>query len=122
MTFNEYHAQYDWDQIQEQIESKTINDVDRALQKKGPLNIDDFAALISKAAAERLEVMAQRSRALTLKRFGRTMQMYLPLYLSNECSNCCTYCGFSHLNKDLKRLTLTDEQIISEINVIKNDW
>ena len=119
MTFNEYHAQYDWNQIQEQIESKTINDVDRTLQKKGPLNIDDFAALISKAAAERLEVMAQRSRALTLKRFGRTMQMYLPLYLSNECSNCCTYCGFSHLNKDLKRLTLTDEQIISEINVIK---
>jgi 2-iminoacetate synthase len=119
MTFNEYHAQFNWDEIQQRIISKTLADVDRALAKTTPLDMEDFMALISSAASPRLELMAQRARTITLRRFGRTMQMYLPLYLSNECSNCCTYCGFSHLNKDLVRRTLNDEEILSEIRVIK---
>src|SRR5439155_4974745 len=44
----------------------------------------DFAALLSPAAGSRLEELAAASRALTLARFGRTMRMYAPLYLSNE--------------------------------------
>ncbi len=121
MTFNEYHARFDWDEIQHRIYSKTLSDVDRALSKKSPLDLEDFMALISEAALPRLEEMAQKSRALTLKRFGNTMQMYIPLYLSNECSNCCTYCGFSHLNKELERRTLNDLEILSEIKVIKQN-
>ena len=119
MTFNEWHAQFEWEQIQDKIQCKTEVDVQRALAKTGNLDLEDFAALISEAAIPYLETMAQKSRAITLKRFGRTMQMYLPLYLSNECSNACTYCGFSYLNKDIHRLTLNKEQLLSEIQVIK---
>ncbi|HEV3474903.1 MAG TPA: 2-iminoacetate synthase ThiH [Actinomycetota bacterium] len=57
--------------------------------------IEDFAALLSPAAAERLESLARAARRLTLARFGRTMHMYAPLYLSNECLTTCAYCGFA---------------------------
>jgi len=70
--------------------------VDRAMARgAGRRTLDDFAALLSPAAGERLEDLAQASHELTVARFGKTMQMYAPLYLSNECLSSCTYCGFA---------------------------
>ncbi|HEX9891897.1 MAG TPA: 2-iminoacetate synthase ThiH [Actinomycetota bacterium] len=73
----------------------------------------DVAALLSPAATERLEDLAAASRALTLSRFGRTMHLYAPLYLSNECLTTCGYCGFA---KDLPvvRKTLTEQETLAE--------
>ncbi|HNM33082.1 MAG TPA: 2-iminoacetate synthase ThiH [Chitinophagales bacterium] len=56
---------------------------------------------------------------LTYSRFGKNIQLYAPLYLSNECQNICTYCGFSFDNK-LKRKTLSDEEILAEASVLKS--
>lgn len=89
-------------------------DVDRALASD-PLDrtLEDFAALVSPAASKRLEELARASRALTIARFGRTMRMYAPLYLSNECLTTCTYCGFA---KDLPiaRKTLSVKETLDE--------
>lgn len=57
--------------------------------------------------------MAQAARELTRQNFGRTMRMFAPLYLSNECINNCRYCGFSRDNPIL-RVTLTLEQVLAE--------
>ena len=89
----------------------------RALDKE-KRNLDDFQALISPAAAPFLEEMAQRSKALTQKRFGKALRMYIPMYLSNECQNICTYCGFS-LDVKIARKTLSDDEIIKEAEIIK---
>ena len=62
--------------------------------------------------------MAQQSRELTLKRFGKTIQMYVPLYLSNECTNFCTYCGFNH-NNEIDRCTLNKQQVLDEAEAIR---
>ena len=59
------------------------------------------------------------SQHLTQKRFGKTIQMYIPLYLSNECQNICTYCGFSYDN-NIKRKTLSNDEIIREVEFIKS--
>jgi len=75
--------------------------------------------LISPAAKPYLEQMAQLSSQLTKKRFGNTIQMYAPLYLSNECQNICTYCGFSMTNKILRR-TLSDAEILKEVGYLKS--
>lgn len=120
-TFSDVHASYDWDEVTARIAGKTLADVDRALHKRTALDLEDFAALISPAAVPRLELMARKSRELTLKRFGKTLQMYLPLYLSNECSNSCTYCGFSHEN-DIPRRTLNTAELLQEIHTIKGQW
>ncbi|HET6243860.1 MAG: 2-iminoacetate synthase ThiH [Bacteroidetes bacterium] len=118
MTFLEKFNQHSWDEEKNSILSKTLTDVEYALSKTSHLNLEDFKALISPSAAPYLEQMAAKSRQLTLKRFGNTIQMYVPLYLSNECQNICTYCGFSLDNK-IKRITLTDDQILSEVKAIK---
>jgi 2-iminoacetate synthase len=115
-TFYNTIQQYNWDETREKIYNCTSADVERALAKQ-TRNLNDFMALISPVAAPYLEQMASLSRQLTLKRFGKTMQLYLPLYLSNECINSCVYCGFNHANK-ITRKTLTLEEVENEANAI----
>jgi 2-iminoacetate synthase len=116
-TFKSVFEQYDWDTIQTKIYQTSAKEVENALAKN-KRNLDDFLALISPAAQPYLEQMAQISHELTKKRFGKTIQMYAPLYLSNECQNICTYCGFSLDNK-IKRKTLTDSEIKLEVDALK---
>lgn len=116
-TFNALFETYSWEDTSKSIYAKTAVDVEQALQKT-TRTLEDFKALISPAAAPYLEQMAQLSRALTLKRFGKVMQLYVPLYLSNECNNICTYCGFSYDNK-VRRKTLSPMEIMQEVAVIK---
>ena len=72
-----------------------------------------FESLLAPNDAGQLEEMAQEARALTRQNFGRTMRMFAPLYLSNECINNCRYCGFSRDNPIL-RVTLSVEQVLAE--------
>ncbi|NAZ55575.1 2-iminoacetate synthase ThiH [Vibrio toranzoniae] len=117
MTFVDRFKQLNWDDIGMSIFSKTAADVERALSKP-KRDLEDFKALISPAAEPYLEQMAQQSLALTRKRFGNTMSLYIPLYLSNLCANACTYCGFSMENR-IKRRTLTLDEIDAESAAIK---
>ena len=93
-TFENIFNNYNWDDVLADINSKTSIDVERALATD-KRDLEDFKALISPAAKPYLEQMAQISHQLTKKRFGNTIQMYAPMYLSNECQNICTYCGLS---------------------------
>ncbi len=117
MSFRNLYDHYNWEEVQRSIHAKTSRDVEVALAK-AVRNLEDFKALISPAAVPYLEEMAQKSHQLTQKRFGKTIQLFAPMYLSNECNNICTYCGFSLDNK-IKRKTLTSEEILQEVSVIK---
>lgn len=116
--FKKVFNNYRWDQEKASILSKTTRDVESALNKDR-LTLDDFKALISPAALPYLEQMAQKSQLKTQKRFGKTVQMYIPLYLSNECQNICTYCAFS-LDNEIKRKTLSPGEILKEASIIKD--
>lgn len=72
----------------------TPADVERALVCEDP-GPRELAALLSPAAHPFTEAMARRARALTQRRFGRTVSLYAPLYLANYCTNGCAYCGFA---------------------------
>ncbi len=109
--------QYDWNDTTRAIASKTARDVEIALGKEH-LSIDDFMALISPAGAAYIEPMAQLSHRYTMERFGKTISLYIPLYVSNACTNQCVYCGFNH-NNPLKRVTLTMEQVKAECEAIR---
>jgi 2-iminoacetate synthase len=115
--FTEIFDRYSWEAVKGGIYSKTAADVERALGKR-QRDLEDFKALISPAAAGYLEEMAQLSHRLTQKRFGKVIQLYIPLYLSNECQNICTYCGFSYENK-LRRRTLGAGDLLREVAAIK---
>ena len=118
MSFKQTFDQYDWDTLEKEIYEVTSEEVASVLLKD-KIALEDFKALISPAAKPFLEEMAQRSHALTKKRFGNTIQMYIPMYLSNECHNICTYCGFSMTTK-IRRKTLNDKEILQEVAHIKS--
>ena len=115
--FSEELEKISWEETTKAIYSKTDADVRRALGKEH-CDVNDFMALISPAATPYLEVMARLSQKYTMERFGKTISMFVPLYLTNSCTNSCVYCGF-HISNPMKRTILTDEEIINEYKAIK---
>ncbi|HEX3539409.1 MAG TPA: 2-iminoacetate synthase ThiH [Acidimicrobiales bacterium] len=97
--------------LRARAERAGATEVDAALRGGGGLA--GFAALLSPAAGERLEELAQAAHATTIRRFGPTVRLYAPLYLSNECVSVCTYCGFSAGNQ-IARRTLTVDEVAAE--------
>ena len=100
---------YDYDKY-------TDKDVENALSHD-VLTTEDFAALLSPAALNHLEEMAQRAQIETRKHFGNSVSMFTPLYIANYCENYCIYCGFNCYN-DIHRKQLSMEEIEHEMKVI----
>ncbi|MZP28930.1 2-iminoacetate synthase ThiH [Heliobacterium undosum] len=98
------------------LERVTPRQVDLVL-KKDFLSPLDFLALLSPAASERLEAIAQKAHRLTRQHFGRVIQLYTPIYLANHCVNRCLYCNFNHRN-DIQRRQLTEAEIEGEAEAI----
>jgi len=75
--------------------------------------LHQFRQLLQPMDDTRLNAVAQQSAAITRRFFGRTMRLFAPLYLSNECINSCVYCGFSRENA-IVRVTLEQDEIVAE--------
>ena len=95
----------------------TDNDVRLAIEKDRP-GVFDFLTLISPRAEKYLEKMAQKARELTIRNFGRVIQLYAPLYISDFCTNRCTYCGFNTRNR-FERKKLSAREIETQARIIK---
>lgn len=115
--FSDELKKYSWDDTTRYIMSRTARDVETALSKEH-LEVEDFMALISPAGGAYIEPMARLSHKYTMKRFGKTISMYIPLYVSNACTNSCIYCGFNH-NNPFTRVTLTLDQVRAECEAIR---
>lgn len=120
--FADVISSYNWDETTRQIMNTTTEDVKRVLAKAEnntvALTPEDFMCLISPAATPFMEKMALLSRKFTLERYGKTISLYIPMYVSNACANACVYCGFNH-NNPMKRTVLNEEQIEQECLAIK---
>ncbi|HEX40458.1 MAG TPA: 2-iminoacetate synthase ThiH, partial [Phycisphaerales bacterium] len=105
----------------ERLEAVTAEDVRRALAAApGSYSQDRLLTLISPAARPCLEEMARLGQRLTVRRFGRTIGLYAPLYLSNRCINGCLYCGFNCTGA-FDRTRLTVEQAVAEAEIIATE-
>ena len=112
MTFFDQIKEYSWKKIKEQIDQKTPEDV-RAALFPAVMDLDRFITLVSPAADEVLEDIAQRAQLITEQRFGRIVGLYAPMYLSNCCTNSCLYCSFNAANS-IDRETLSVDRAVSE--------
>lgn len=114
--------QWDWNETIGLVENATDADVRRVLAKARrnakQLTPEEFAILISDAALPYLDEMAAMSRAFTAERYGKTVSLYIPMYVSNHCTNKCVYCGFNHDNA-FSRTTLTLDEITRECEAIR---
>ena len=119
--FADIIGHWKWEDLIYAVERASREDVIRVLNKareKKRLSPEDLAALLSHEASGFLEEMAIISKSFTEERFGRTVSLYIPLYVSNACTNKCVYCGFNHDNP-FERITLSQEEIREECEEIK---
>lgn len=107
-------TQWSAETIRNRIAASSASDVEAALAKRDR-SIGDMLPLLSPAAEAYLEPMAAEAQRLTRWHFGRTIGLYVPLYLSNVCGADCTYCGYAVRsgNKE-KRITLSEDEIRRE--------
>lgn len=118
MSFLQQLQQYPQAQLREQILSASESQIDQALRRQR-LSMEDFACLLSpQVNDDQLEQMAVQAHRITSQRFGHIVQLYAPLYLSNECCNGCKYCGFNADN-DLPRKTLSLNEIEKDAKVLR---
>lgn len=92
--------------------------IDTAHRAGQSMTIDQLACLLSDEAKEYLQPMAHAASRVTRQRFGHTMRLFIPLYLSNLCANDCSYCGFSMSNA-IKRTTLSMTALEQECLALK---
>ncbi|MCW7754960.1 2-iminoacetate synthase ThiH [Desulfobotulus sp. H1] len=119
MGFYDLLASYEKEDIQKITVSFSQRDVWRALSREN-CGSEDFLALLSPAARPFLEQMAVKARDLTTRHFGRTIQLFTPMYLSNFCTNGCVYCGFGCSNS-ISRKQLSLKEVGEEARLIAAD-
>mgnify|MGYP001277186604 CR=1 FL=1 len=116
MLFNDTHSPEEVRRLVTRAMDTTPERVERALSATNA-SFSDFLALISPAAADFLEQLAARAQRITRERFGRIVRLYAPIYVSNECTNSCAYCGFNKGN-EVRRITLTPEEVFEEARAL----
>ncbi|OPY09682.1 MAG: 2-iminoacetate synthase [Syntrophus sp. PtaB.Bin001] len=108
MSFYDVYRKYkneEWDKLFETVSDR---DIEQALLRDY-INLHDFVAFLSPAAEQHLEAMAEKAQELTLRNFGRIIQLYAPIYVSDYCENFCLYCSFSAANRQRrKKLSLKE--------------
>lgn len=117
MSFSAVLKKYESFDFDDFFKNVTEQDVELSLNQN-KLSETDFLNLLSPAAESKLEVIAKRSHDMTVQYFGRTISLYIPLYISNYCSNGCIYCGFCASNK-IARKMLTLDEIKKEAEILK---
>lgn len=116
--FSSELEKYSWEDITACIASKRSRDVEISSWQRAFTTRRFHGSLVSPAAAPYIEHMAALSRLYTQERFGKTIQMYVPLYITNSCTNHCVYCGFNH-NNPIARIILTEKEIENECRAIR---
>jgi len=116
VSFLDHISQFEHFDFEQKFQEVTPEDVARTLERDR-LNSRDLLVLLSAAAADYLEPMAQKARRITHQYFGKTIGLYAPMYIADYCTNYCTYCGFSAA-VDFKRTKLTLTEIEQEAQAI----
>lgn len=119
--FADVIGRYSWEETVAQVDNSSEAQVRTVLAKAASgrmLSPEDLGVLLSPAASPFLEEMARLSRAFTDERYGKTVSLYIPMYVSNACTNKCVYCGFNHDNP-LARVTLSQDEVKRECLAIK---
>jgi len=116
-TFSQIFGTLDIEGLRARSLAATDADVRAVLARGRAATLEDFAILVSPVATAHLEPLSRLSQAATQRFFGRTIRLFAPIYLSNECVNICKYCGFSRHNP-IPRLTITVDQVEREVRML----
>ena len=94
--------------------------ISKSLDKKR-LTMEETAVLINAVGTELFDEIRNGARELKEKVYGNRIVLFAPLYVGNKCTNNCQYCGFRVSNKEAIRKTLSDNEIISEVEALESN-
>ncbi len=107
-------------QIDSLIENEQLNDpnlqieiIEKSKDAKG-LSLKESAALLNISDKEILDKLFHTAKEVKEKIYGNRLVLFAPLYITNLCVNNCLYCAFRRDNKELKRKTLTLDEVREE--------
>lgn len=87
---------------------------------KNRLSLEETAILLNTTDPELIEEIKQGARTLKEKVYGHRIVLFAPLYIGNQCTNNCAYCGFKATNKSIKRVTLNKQEIIDQVTALED--
>ncbi|TVR70967.1 MAG: [FeFe] hydrogenase H-cluster radical SAM maturase HydG [Marinilabiliales bacterium] len=88
---------------------------------KQRLTLEETAVLINADSPELIEEIKEGARELKKRVYGNRIVLFAPLYVGNKCTNNCTYCGFRTSNKFAVRQTLSDSQLVKEVEALEDN-
>ncbi len=94
--------------------------ISMSLDKKR-LTLEETAVLINATDPGLVEEIKEGARELKKKVYGNRIVLFAPLYVGNKCTNNCTYCGFRTSNKFAVRQTLSDQQLVREVEALEDN-
>jgi 2-iminoacetate synthase len=98
-----------------------IKDIIQKSLDKNRLTLAETALLINATDTDLIEEIKEGARELKKKIYGNRIVLFAPLYVGNKCRNNCQYCGFRSSNKDAIRKTLSDEELIQEVEALEDN-
>ena len=111
-----------WDIINNTKPDKTrVREVIAKSLDKNRLTLEETAVLINSMGTDLEEEIKHGARELKEKVYGNRIVLFAPLYVGNRCTNNCQYCGFRVSNKEAVRKTLSDQEIISEVEALEDN-
>lgn len=93
--------------------------LDKALEAKG-LTLEETACLLQTEDPELNEAILETAGKVKQAIYGKRVVLFAPLYITNECSNRCAYCGFKDTNTELVRRTLNPAEIKKEVSILED--
>ncbi len=98
-----------------------VRDIIKKSLDKQRLTLEETAVLVNTTDPELIEEIKQGARILKEKVYGNRIVLFAPLYIGNKCSNNCQYCGFKVTNTKALRKTLSDEEIVREVEALEDN-
>ena len=89
----------------------------KAREQQG-LTMEEVACLSYVENPDLLNEIFSTAKKIKEEIYGTRLVLFAPLYISNRCSNECTYCAFRATNTEIKRRTLTQEEIAEETRIL----
>jgi len=96
-------------------------DVRRVLKKAEQcirLEPEETAILLQNKDEGLLQEMYELAHRLKEEVYGDRIVFFAPLYISDECANNCVYCGFRSSNTEMRRKTLSMDEIEQEVRIM----
>jgi 2-iminoacetate synthase len=93
--------------------------IQKSLSKKR-LSLEETAILIN-ATDSQISEIKQGAKRLKKEVYGDRIVLFAPLYVGNYCVNNCKYCGFKASNKKAVRKTLSEEELIKNVEALEEN-